>query len=323
MKNKKILDRIVDRWPVKVLSIAAAILLFMFNRMSALEERFFSVPLKVNLDGTLVPASSYPRVARVTLRGEANTIFPILEEDIEAFIDLTRYKTEGVYKAPVQIRRKGTASAADPLEIHVEPLEVAVALERKVVKSVPVTPSFRGYLESGFELSSYSIDPPQVEISGPASLMEKVSDVTTDFVELSGKKEDFSVAVKILNRDPLISIKGDAQVIFKGTIQQSVAIRTFERLPIVISGLPQGFIARPQVNYGSVRLQGSQNDLDTFEPDASFLSLDCSNVDDAGLYILPLIVSAPPQFTVVRFDPMEVAVEIQREKPRRAGEENR
>ena len=74
------------------------------------------------------------------------------------------------------------------------------------------------------------------------------------------------------------------------------------------------------MNYGSARLQGSQNDLESFQPDASFLSLDCSNVDAAGLYILPLIVSAPPNFTVVRFDPMEIAVEVQREKPRRAGE---
>lgn len=320
MKNKKIIDRIVDRWPVKVLSVAAAILLFMFNRMSTLEERFFSVPLRVNLEGTLVPASSYPRMARVTLRGEANAVFPILEEDIEAFIDLTRYKTEGVYKAPVQIRKKGTAAAVDPLEVHVDPLEVAVALERKVVKSVPVTPSFRGYLESGFELSSYSVTPPQVEISGPASLVERVTDVTTDFIELSGKKENFSVGVKILNREPLLAVKGDAQVVFAGAISQAVSIKTFDHLPIVISGLPTGFIARPQVNYGSARLQGSQNDLESFQPDASFLSLDCSNVDDAGLYILPLIVSAPPNFTVVRFDPMEIAVEVQREKPRRAGE---
>ena len=312
MNIRKILDGLVDNWAAKVLALAVAIVLFMFHRMSALEERFFSVPLRVQTDGTLVPASPYPRMVRVSLRGEANSVFPILEEDIEAYLDLAKYKSEGVYKAPVLIRKKGTAVGIDPLEVHVEPLEVAVAVERKLTKTVPVTPSFRGYLEAGYELSSYIVEPSLVELSGPTSLVERVADVTTDFVELSGRKEDFSVKVKVVNRDSLLTIRGDGQVEFRGSIQQSVMIRTIDHLPIVISGLPEGFIARPQVNFGSVKLQGSQNDLESYVPDASFLSLDCSDVNGEGMYLLPLVVSSPPNFAVVRYDPLEVAVEVVR-----------
>lgn len=310
MNVRKFLDSLVDNWAAKVLAVAVAIVLFMFHRMSALEERFFSVPLKVQTDGALVPASAYPRMVRVSLRGEANNVFPILEEDIEAYLDLGKYKSEGVYKAPVLIRKKGTAAGIDPLEVHVEPLEVAVAVEKKLSKTVPVTPSFRGYLETGYELASYVVEPSQVELSGPTSVVEKVSDVTTDFVELSGRKEDFSVKVKIVNRDSLLSVRGDGQVEFRGSIRQSVMIRTIEHLPIVLSGLRPGFIARPQVNFGSVKLQGSQNDLESYVPDASFLSLDCSDVDGDGMYMLPLVVSAPPNFSVVRYDPLEVQVEV-------------
>lgn len=322
MKSKEIFDRVVEKWPVKVLSIAAAIVLFMFNRMSTLEERFFSVPLGISLHDSLVPAASYPRMVRVTLRGEANSIFPILEDDIEAYLDLSKYKSEGVYKAPVLVRKKGTAAGIDPLEVHVEPIEVAVAVERKEIKTVPITPSFRGYLESGYELASYSIIPSQVEISGPAGMIARVLDMTTDFIELSGRKESFSASVKLLNREPLISIRGEPEVLFNGTIQQSTMIRTIDRLPIVISGLPTGFIARPQTNFGSVRLQGSQNDLETYSPEASFLSVDCSDITEVGLYILPVVVSAPPNFGVVRFDPIEIAVEIARDA-KASPEENR
>ncbi|GAB1481455.1 hypothetical protein MASR2M78_02700 [Treponema sp.] len=314
MNARKAIDRFVANWPVKVLSIVVAIIIFMFHRMSALEERFFSVPLRVQTDGSLVPASSYPRMVRITLRGEANSVFPILEEDIEAYLDLTRYKTEGVYKAPILIRKKGTASGVDPLEIHVEPLEVAVSVEQKLSKLVPITPSFRGYLEAGYELSSYTLEPSQIEISGPSSVVGKVSDVTTDFVELSGRKDNFTVPVKILNREPLLSIRGEGRVDFLGFIQQSVMIKTLDHLPIVISGLPKGFVARPQTNFGSVKLQGSQNDLESYVPDASLLSLDCSNVSDIGTYLLPLVVSSPENFSVVRYDPLEVAVEVVREK---------
>lgn len=313
MKARSLLDTLVDNWAAKVLSVAAAIVLFMFHRMSALEERYFSVPLAVRTDGDLVPASSYPRAVRITLRGEANSVFALQENDIEAYIDLARYKGEGVYKAPVLVRKKGAASGVDPLEVNVDPLEVAVAVEFKATKTVPVTPSFRGYLESGFELSSYAIEPSSVELSGPASVVQRIADITTDFIELSGRKEDFSARVKLLNRDPLVSLAGEGSVDFRGSIQQSVMIKTLDRLPIILTGLKPGLIALPQVNFGTVKFQGSQNDLEAYLPEASLLSLDCSEVDDEGTYMLPLVVSAPPNFTVVRFDPVEVAVEVSRQ----------
>lgn len=310
MSPRKFLDRIIDNWPAKVLSIAIAIVLFMFHRMSALEERFFSVPLNIESNETLVPASSYPRMVRVTLKGEANVINPIIENDIEPYLDLTRYTEKGVYNVPVLIRRKGTAAGVDPLEVQVEPLEIAISVEEKLTRTVPVTPSFRGFLESGYELASYEIEPSLVDVSGPASLVLSVDDVMTDFIELTGRKEDFSVFVNLLNRDSLLTIQGQGMVEFRAFVQQSVSIRNYERLPIVISGLQEGFIARPKVNFGSIRLQGNVNDLDTYEPEASILSLDCSDIQEEGVYLLPLLVSAPPGFTVLRYDPVEITVEV-------------
>jgi hypothetical protein len=81
LNGRKLLIKVVENWPVKVLSIALAIILFVFHRMSVLEDRFFSVPLKVETAGTLIPASPYPRMVRVSLRGDANSIYPILEDD--------------------------------------------------------------------------------------------------------------------------------------------------------------------------------------------------------------------------------------------------
>lgn len=310
MNPRKILDKIIDNWPAKVLSIAIAIVLFVFYRMSALEERFFSVPLSIESDGSLVPASPYPRMVRVTLKGEANIINPIIENDIEPYLDLNRYSEKGVYNTPVLIRRRGTAVGVDPLEVQVEPLEIAISVEEKLIRTVPVTPSFRGFLESGYELASYAIEPSVVDISGPASLVLSVNDVITDFIELTGRKEDFSVFVNLLNRDSLLTIQGQGIVEFRAFVQQSVSIRNYERLPIVISGLQEGFIARPKVNFGSIRLQGNINDLESYEPESSILSLDCSGIQEEGVYLLPLLVSAPPGFTVLRYDPVEITVEI-------------
>jgi len=309
-KYDKLLDRLISNWPAKVLSLVIAILLSMFHRISVLEERYFSVPLKIETSENLVPSGPYPRVVRLILKGEANAIYPIQESDIEAYADLSKYTSPGLYRAPIQVQKKGSAVGVANLEIQVDPLEVMIPLDQSLTKQVPVTPSFRGYLESGYELSNYSLEPSQVTIYGPVNIVSGINDVTTDYIELTGRKENFRVVTKIVNKESLVKIEGPLTVTFSATIQQSIIIRTFEKLPIIVSGLKNGLQARPQINFGTIKLQGSQLDLDAYTPESSLLSLDCSEIDKEGTYLLPLIVTAPKNFIVLRYEPLEIPVEI-------------
>lgn len=309
-KYDKLLERLISKWPAKVLSLVIAILLSMFHRISILEERYFSVPLKVETSGDLLPSGPYPKVVRLTLKGEANMLYPIQENDIEAYVDLSKYNSPGLYRAPIQVQKKGSAVGIANLEIQVDPIEVMIPLDHSLTKVVPVTPSFRGYLESGYELSNYSLEPSQVTIYGPVNIVSGINDVTTDYIELTGRKENFSVVTKIINKDSLVRIEGSLSVTFSATIQQSIVIRTFDRLPVVLTGLKNGLLARPQINFGTVKLQGSQIDLDAYTPDSSLLTIDCSDVEREGTYLLPLIVTAPKNFTVLRYEPLEIPVEV-------------
>jgi YbbR domain-containing protein len=144
LNTRKLLVKVVEKWPAKVLSVAAALILFVFHRMSTLESRFFSVPLQVEIGAGFVPVNSYPRLVRVTLRGDANSVFSIAEDDIEAYIDLSKYAAPGWYRSPVQIRKKGSALDVEPLEISVDPLEVAVQIERSTGGSLPPDMRMRG-----------------------------------------------------------------------------------------------------------------------------------------------------------------------------------
>ena len=134
MNRAKLLAKITEKWPVKVLSLAAAIIISVFYRMHTLETRFFTVPLVVISSETLVPAGSFPGSVRISLRGEAEGIQQILEEDIEAFIYLGRYTSEGSYRVPVQIHKKGSALGIEPLEISVLPIEIPLVLERRLIR---------------------------------------------------------------------------------------------------------------------------------------------------------------------------------------------
>jgi YbbR domain-containing protein len=310
LDSKKTFAKAVRNWPAKVLSIVLAVFLFVFHRMSTLEERFFSVPLNVETTGNLTPSSSYPRMIRIRVRGDPNSIYPILEDDIEAFADFEKHDVPGTYQAPVQIRKRGTALGIEPLEIAVDPLTISLFLDHRISKFVPLTANIRGRLDSGYSLSSYTLNPTQVIIDGPSALISNIPELHTDFIDLDGRTGDFSMIVNILNRDPLIVIRGNGITEFRGFISRIVPVRNIADIPIRLKGLDERFAGQSEIRTGSVHLEGgSQGELDRFTPFLDFLYVDCSGIGEPGTYTLP-VLSAPVSGLTMTIDPAEVVVHV-------------
>ncbi|MDR2766744.1 MAG: hypothetical protein LBB82_00295 [Treponema sp.] len=308
MDWKKLLARITQNWPAKVLSVVAAIFLFAFHRMGDLQERSISVPLNLEVNGALVPSSPYPRNIRVILRGDATTIYPIDEDDIEAFLDLTQQDEPGSYRAQVQIQKKGTAAAVEDLEITVDPMEIAVDLDRRLSKPVPLTPSFQGYLETGYELVSYTLEPDSVTIDGPLKLLSGVAELSTEPIDLRGRSSDFSARVRIVNPNPLFLIRGDRMTEFSANIRELILINSFETIPVAVTGLPAGLQASGTYT-ASIRIEGVQHEIETLDTSA-ILSVDCSLVTEAGEYTLPVTAALDSKFEISRIDPPELTIRV-------------
>jgi hypothetical protein len=317
LNRRKLIAAIAENWPAKVISIAIAIVLFVFHRMSLLEERFFSVPLGVENDSALIPAGPYPGMIRITLRGDANTIYPILEGDIQAYIALDKYTEPGTYRAPVQIHKKGTALRAEALEISVDPLEVALDLDKRERKTVPVTANFRSILGPGYEWEDgYTLTPARVEIEGPASVLANVRELSTEAIELGGQRSgDFSLDVPLVNPESLLRIRGSALVEFHGVIREILRSQNFEDLPLMIDNLDEQFSGVLEIARGSVRIGGGDTIFGELQEADVRLSVDCSSIDAPGEFLLPVTALFPPQFTLVRQDPEHVLIRVERRQP--------
>ena len=310
MNGRKIFARAVENWPAKVLCIGLAIILFTYHRLSTLESRFFSVPLNVEHLGTLMPGSSYPRMVRVSLRGEANSIYPILEDDVEVYVDMSPYNSPGTFIVPIQWRKKGTALGVEPLQITVDPMEISISLDLKISKFVPLAAKFQGQVESGYTMTSYSLNPTQIIIDGPAELMSAISELDTEQIDLDGRVSDFTINVNVLNRDPLILIRGNGITEFRGNISRIIPVRNIRNVPIIVTGIRAGLKGDLETRTGNLYLEGdNQEALDNFEPPPDFLFVDCSGISRPGTYILR-VENGEAEDIVLRTDPNEVSIEI-------------
>jgi len=220
LNNIKILSKIIEKWPVKIISVAAALIIAYFNKMNSLEKRAFIIPLQIETGNSdLIPASSIDTSVNISLRGEADSIISINAGDIEAYISLDKYTEEGIYRIPVQIRKKGNAVGVEPLEISVLPIEISILLEQKIRRNIPVFPVFSGELARGYELTGQLIIPESVTAEGPRSSVEKQYEFNTERIDLEGRTEDFTVFVQIINKNPFITVFGNRMLEYRGKIR--------------------------------------------------------------------------------------------------------
>jgi len=310
LNARKLIIKLIENWPVKMLSIALALILFVFHRLNTTTIRPFSVPLTIETNSVLVPASSYPRNVRVRLRGEDDNIKLIADSDIEAYVDFTRHEEGGLYSASVQIRRKGSALSIEPLEITVSPPKISVQLDRRISKTIPLTAVIRGRVADGFDLVSYSFNPLEIVVTGPMSFLESVEEIETEIIDLDGRNSDFTMEVNVAAPSPFVTLRGSGTAEFSCIIRPSVSVRSIEGIPIVPIGLDPEFEADMGGRTGSVRIEGNQSQLDDFQPPPDFLTVDCSNLSRPGTYTLPVVIELPRDFSLIRREPEDLSLII-------------
>ena len=310
MSGKGLVRRLMSDLPVKVICLTAAVILFLFHRVNTLTERFFSVPLDVSTPSGLAVASAFPKTVRITLRGAEEAIFPILEEDIEASVDLENYRSPGIYQAQVKVSRKGTALNVEPLEINVDPREITFTLEPLTERRVTVIPDIRGEPAYGYELVQSAVSPASVVIRGARSRVQGVSAVPTEEIDLTGRTGSFASRVRILLPNALLRIAGDSSADFRATIQESIVTRRFDAVTVSTVDLSPHLTLRSPIPPGSVQVQGAQLVVDGVRPEQVRLVLDCSAIKRAGQYELHPRAEVPSSVTVPDYDPKVLTVEF-------------
>lgn len=308
--SKRRLERLLADWPAKVLSLAGAMTLFFFYQLNRLEERSVSVPLMAVTGGEFAPSTQYPRTVRLTIRGEANAIYSIQEADLLASIDLSGRAAAGVARVPVMVEKTGSALGIDPLEISSEPAEVTVTLEPRVSKEVPVIPAFKGFLEPGYELSSYVVEPSRVEVSGPASLVSGLGDVQTEAIDLSGRAGDFAVRARLSPKSPLVSVPADASVQLSAAVRRTIVYRNFQDLAIAYKGLQDGLTVLSLPQAGAARVAAAGAELDGLSTAAGLLEADLSGVRQAGTFPVPVSPRFPQGVAVEAWQPATITVTV-------------
>jgi hypothetical protein len=310
MRGRRLTRILLADLPVKVICLAAAVILLLFHRVTTLSERFFSVPLEVSTPAGLAVASAFPKTVRITLRGAGDAIFPILEEDVDASVSLESRKAPGMYRAEVKVDRKGTAQGVEPLEIRVEPQSITFTLEPLTEKRVVLSPDVHGTPAYGYELVQSGISPQNVIIRGAKSRVQPITSLPTEPIDLTGRTSSFAVQVKVLPPNALVKIGGDAAADFHATIQESVVQHEFDGVALAPFDLSAHLALKTVPAAGRLKVQGTQIAVDALRSEDMRLLLELGSVRRVGTYTLPTRPDSVPGVMILDWDPKEVTVSV-------------
>ena len=309
MKVPDFLARLTDNLPIKLLAVAAAVLLFFSYQITSLDSKSFSIPLQVREGGSFALADDPPQYVRVTVRAKPEQTAAVQKSDITAYIDTSSVTESGVSSLSVKLGLKDYFTLMDPLDVQVKPNTLSLRFEQNTYKSVPVKAFFLGSLPEGYEIVSQSVEPENVKIAGAQSVVDAVESIQTVGIDLQNKTESFTSAVKIENDLRRVHVTDVRDVTVRVEIKAQALTRSFSVSAQALN-LNSALEIAKELDKVTLTLSGTKNALASFTPGESAVQADFADAHTAGTYSVQLRVNIPDEFSVVAVNPPVLEAEL-------------
>jgi YbbR domain-containing protein len=303
-------------WPfrhfgLKVLSLGLALLLWMVVSGEEMVERGLRVPLELQqFPPGLELHDDAPSTVDVRVRGASGTLSRVSPGDIVAVLDLrgARAGRRLFHLTPEQLRAPFGIEV-----IQVTPPSVAMVFEPTASRQVPVTPEIEGDPAPGYVVGKMIADPPTVEMVGPASAVERVTEAITEPISVDGARAPVRENVTVGFLDPAVRLKIPRSASVVVDVVPGPEERVIRERPVHLRNLTADLAAEAVPPVVDVRLRGSHNAVSRVDADDVSAFVDLARLG-VGQYTLTVHAAGVRDAGVTGTNPATVQVRISRVK---------
>ncbi|MCQ2578462.1 MAG: CdaR family protein [Treponema sp.] len=297
MKVNQLIDRFTHNWPQKLVCFVFALFLYLFYHMSQVDRKTIVIPLKVYDQGEVMLVSNIPSSVKLTVRADKNNISSIKNSDFTASINLNYLTESGNFRVPVVLVVSDSISALDPLEVKMSPEVIDVTVDKRITKPVSVEVQSFGETAHGYMLSNISVNPPFVNVTGPASIVNTLDSFKTSTVDLSDATKTFSKRVSIQNTNKVISLENVSDYSVTAEFEPVISEKNIEAVKLIPMYLNDRFEIVSEIPLFFARISGPLLTLESFKPE--YINLNLSFITEAGDIEVPVNFNVPRGIEVV------------------------
>ena len=125
--------------------------------------------------------------------------------------------------------------------VSIKPSQLTLRLDREKTVRLPVLPQFVGEPAAGATRGEATVIPPQVQVVGPESMIDRVSHLDTAPIRLDGHALDFEEVVNVVSPEPLVQVLQPSRVRVKVPLHlQPVHGHGLRTAPVTTALAPAG-----------------------------------------------------------------------------------
>jgi len=300
-------------WPfrhvgLKLLSLGLALLLWVVVAGEETVERGLRVPLELQQfpAGLELQQGDLPATVEVRLRGPSGVLSRMSPGDVVAVLDL-RSARPG--RRLFQLNAD-TVRAPSGIEVlQMTPSTVAMVFEPSASRVVPIIPEIDGKPAPGYLAGRPTTDPASIEVIGPESSVQRVTEAFTEPVSIEGARASVSEHVNVGFLDPTLRLKNPRPA----TVTVPIALGPVEHVskdrPVHLRNLQPNLSAQALPAVVNVNLRGTRQALGSVQPDDIMAYVDLAGLG-SGQYTLTVYADSSRDVGVTRIEPATIQVRI-------------
>lgn len=234
---------LVRRWPLKLLSLGLAVIVWAAVTGENPIVQDYKVPLDVAVGSQWLVSGPPPSAANVRLRGTESLLRRVDPLALGLRVDL---RSAGAGEHNVQLGAAQMTGVPQGVDVEsVEPGRVKVVLAKKLRRMLPVVPAVSGSTAPGYATYGFEVSPDTVEVEGPAAKLETVTRVRTDAIPLDGRSASFTVRVNALPESAALRVLDPRPLDVRVVLDVAPREMAFDGIPVAFTGQAYEAVAVP------------------------------------------------------------------------------
>ena len=273
------------------------------------ETRTITVPVRANFVGA-VPFGFRVVGAPLVSPGSVSVVGPasVVEKVTEAGVTVRMDELKSTVERTIKPEPRGGSGVVGG--VRVDPQSVSVTVEVEQIagsKAVPVVASVKGQPAAGFGLTGVTVEPSTVQVVGDPALLEKLSTLTTQDVDVAGATSEVTRSVPVV-RPSGVSVVGEVPLSVRVRVAPLPGQQA-RTVAVVPTGLMAGFTALIEPTSITVVVSGTQPALLRLAGGDVSGQVDLTALGP-GSFVVPITVTSPDGVRVERMEPDRVAVVV-------------
>ena len=263
-------DFLFKNLSLKILSFFFAISLWLFVNLKATAESTLHIPVRwESLPSFLEITNEVIDSVRVRVAGPRRILANFEPSRLPVTLDLSDAK---VGLSNYQINEKMVHLPPGLTATVLPPDTIQFKFELIVTKGVEVNPLLEGGLDEGYVVEGVEVLPNRVEIVGAQSEVQGISQVNTEAIDVTGRRESFEIKAKIVvGRPHAWPSTGQEEVEVRVAIAEKAVRRLLKQISLKVENPRESIrLEPPRVD---VVLEGPADKLDSVAADQIAVSV--------------------------------------------------